>query len=230
MTLKPRRNRCHFLNDIFKYIFFNEDVWISIKISLNFVPMGPVNNIPALVQIMACHLLGAKPEPMLVRSLTHICVTRPQRVKQWWPVKGCIYYMLSLSELTHLCISFSELTHLSVHQDGRGHGTYFNIKIFPCIRIPIINIRQLQDLLILIMEMYIPVRQHFYAETLCNFTHWCMNKMAHILAYYWLLNEGYISTNFKALASLACGNHCWNVTRLLWLSLSISWSRNSLIF
>ena len=30
-------------------IFFNENVWISIKISLKFVPMGPVNNIPGLV-------------------------------------------------------------------------------------------------------------------------------------------------------------------------------------
>ena len=106
-TLRPRRNRRHFPDDIFKCIFFNEDVWISIKISLNFVPMGPVNNIPALVQIMAWRQAGDNPlsEPMLVRSLTHICVTRPQWVKQWWPVKGCIYYMLILSELTHLCIT-----------------------------------------------------------------------------------------------------------------------------
>ena len=39
----------------------------SIKISLKFVPMGPINNIPALVQIMAWRRLGDKPlsEPML---------------------------------------------------------------------------------------------------------------------------------------------------------------------
>ena len=30
-----------------------ENVWISIKISLKFVPKDPINNIPALVQIMA---------------------------------------------------------------------------------------------------------------------------------------------------------------------------------
>ena len=35
----------------FKCIFLNEKVWISITISLKFVPKGPVNNIPALVEI-----------------------------------------------------------------------------------------------------------------------------------------------------------------------------------
>ena len=38
---------------IFKYIFLDENVWISIKISLKFVPKGPINNILAFVQIMA---------------------------------------------------------------------------------------------------------------------------------------------------------------------------------
>ena len=40
-----------------KWIFLNEDVNISIDISLKFVPQGPMNNIPALVQIMAWRLL-----------------------------------------------------------------------------------------------------------------------------------------------------------------------------
>ena len=43
----------YFPDDIFKYIFLNENVWILIKISLMFVPTGPINNIPALVQIKA---------------------------------------------------------------------------------------------------------------------------------------------------------------------------------
>ena len=82
-TLRPRRNEQHFTDDIFKRIFFNENVWISIKISLKFVPKGPINNIPALVQIMAWRRSGDKPlsEPMMVSLLTHICVTRPQWVK-----------------------------------------------------------------------------------------------------------------------------------------------------
>ena len=59
-----------------------ENVWISIKISLKFVPMGTINNIPALVQIMAWRRPGDKPlsEPMMVRLPIHICVIRPQWV------------------------------------------------------------------------------------------------------------------------------------------------------
>ena len=83
-----RRNRRHFA-DIFKCIFLNENVLNSIKISLKFIPKGPINNIPALVQIMAWRRPGNKPlsEPMMVSLLTHICVTRPQWVntslKDW---------------------------------------------------------------------------------------------------------------------------------------------------
>ena len=62
-----------------------------IKISLKFVPKGPINNIPALVQIMAWRRPGDKPlsEPMMVRSTTHICITQPQCVNYVW-VKGVI--------------------------------------------------------------------------------------------------------------------------------------------
>ena len=82
-TLRPRQNGRHFPGDIFKCIFSTENIWISIEISLKFVPNGPINNIPALVQIMAWHRPGDKPlsEPMVVRLPTHICVTRPQWVK-----------------------------------------------------------------------------------------------------------------------------------------------------
>ena len=66
--------------DIFKCISWNENVWISIKISLKFVPKGPINEILSLVKKMAWCRSGNKPlsEPMVVSSLTHICVTRPQ--------------------------------------------------------------------------------------------------------------------------------------------------------
>ena len=66
-ALRPRQNVRHFADDPFKRIFLNET--ISIKISLNFVPKGPINDIPALVQIS---------EPVMVCLLTHICVTWPQ--------------------------------------------------------------------------------------------------------------------------------------------------------
>ena len=79
-TLWPTRYEQHFADDIFKRIFLNENVWISIEISLMFVPKGPINNIPALVQIMAWRRSGDKPlsEPMMVSLPTHIWVTRPQ--------------------------------------------------------------------------------------------------------------------------------------------------------
>ena len=51
-TLRPRQNWRHFADDIFKCIFVDENIKIPIKISLKFVPVGPINNIPALVQIM----------------------------------------------------------------------------------------------------------------------------------------------------------------------------------
>ena len=81
--LRPRQNGHHFADDIFKCIFLDENVWITIKISPKFVPQGPINNIPALVQIMAWRRPGDKPlsEPMMVRLPTNICATRPQWVK-----------------------------------------------------------------------------------------------------------------------------------------------------
>ena len=85
-TLRPRQTGRHFADDIFKCIFLNENVWIPIKISLKFIPKGPINNNPALVQIMVWRRPGAKPlsEPMMGSLLTHICVTRPQWVNSVW--------------------------------------------------------------------------------------------------------------------------------------------------
>ena len=80
---------------IFQMIFSNglsgnENVWISIYVSLKFVPRGPINNITTLLQVMAWRRPGDKPlfEPMMVRLTTHICVTRPQWVKKWLCYSG----------------------------------------------------------------------------------------------------------------------------------------------
>ena len=85
-TLRPRQNGRHFADDIPKCIFLNENVWIPIEISMKFVSKGPINNIPALVQIMAWRRPGDKPlsKPMMVILTTHICVTRPQWVNTLW--------------------------------------------------------------------------------------------------------------------------------------------------
>ena len=83
-TLRQRQNGRYFTDDIFKCIFLNKKVWISLKISLKFVPMVRISNIPALVQIMAWRRPGNKPlsESMMISLQIHICVTRPQWVKK----------------------------------------------------------------------------------------------------------------------------------------------------
>ena len=54
-----------------------------------------INNIPALVQIMACLRPGDKPlsEPMMVSLLTHICVTWPQELN---PILWVCFFMRKL--------------------------------------------------------------------------------------------------------------------------------------
>ena len=47
-TLRPRQNGRRF-QDILKCVFLNENVWISIKISLKLLPKGPISAMPVLV-------------------------------------------------------------------------------------------------------------------------------------------------------------------------------------
>ena len=60
-TLRPRQDGRHFPDNIFKCIFLNENLCILMEILLKFVPRGPINNIPALFQIMAWRRPGNKP-------------------------------------------------------------------------------------------------------------------------------------------------------------------------
>ena len=107
VTQWPRQNSNHFPDDIFKCIFFNENIWISIRISLKLVPNSPVNNIPSWtiihcfwvrswnngVRSMSFYILmGSENGLVLARrqaivwtndsyQLTPICVTRPHWVE-----------------------------------------------------------------------------------------------------------------------------------------------------
>ena len=103
-TLGPTQNGRHFADDTFKRIFLNENVGILIENSLKFVHKGPINNIPALVQIMAWRRSGDKTlcEPMVVRLPTHICVTRPQWVVQHVCSTSTPDMILKLSDITTL--------------------------------------------------------------------------------------------------------------------------------
>ena len=82
-TLRSRQNGRHFSDDILKCIFFYENICISTKFSLKFVAKSSINNIPALVQLMAWCRPGDESlsETMMVSLLTHICVTRSQWAK-----------------------------------------------------------------------------------------------------------------------------------------------------
>ena len=112
-TLRPRPNGRHFANAIFKCIFLNENVWI--KISLKFVPQGPINTIPVLVQIMAWRRPGDKPlsGPMMVRLPMHIYVTRPQWVNTLWPGKAimCLTSWSTLFQAMASCLLGTESLH-----------------------------------------------------------------------------------------------------------------------
>ena len=103
-TLRQRQNGRHFPDDIFRCIFLNENVWISINISLKFVLKGPINKIPALVQIMAWHHPRDKPlsEPMMVSLPIHICVTWPQ----WVRVKVLIFTLISRVGIVYIFVKF----------------------------------------------------------------------------------------------------------------------------
>ena len=72
------KNGPHFANEIFKLNFLYEGCGTLTQISMKFVPMGPVDNILALVQKMAWRRIGA---PIYIRTnyglvYGHFCVTK----------------------------------------------------------------------------------------------------------------------------------------------------------
>ena len=81
-TLVPKQNGRHFLDDISKGIYWMKTHTFRLRFHWRLFK-NPINNIPALVQIMTWRRPGNKPlsEPMMVNVLTHICITRPQWVK-----------------------------------------------------------------------------------------------------------------------------------------------------
>ena len=66
-TSWPRQNDRHSADIICKCIFLKENVWISFKISLKFVPKVQISNIPAFVQIMA------RRTARLIELICHCC-------------------------------------------------------------------------------------------------------------------------------------------------------------
>ena len=79
-TYRPKQKFRRFADDIFKYIFVK-----NINIALKFDPEVRINNIPALVQIMAWRRIAYKPlsEPMMVNL--HIYAS-PGLIDNLWRV------------------------------------------------------------------------------------------------------------------------------------------------
>ena len=122
-TLRPGHICQHFGGDISKCIFSNDNFQFRWKkITLNYVPKRPINNIPSLVQIMVCHRPGDKPlsESMKVRLLTHICVTQPQRIKMlphgWYPINFVTWSSPSL------CLKMSCMIGINSADDKIRHN------------------------------------------------------------------------------------------------------------
>ena len=120
--MRLRQNGLHFPDNIFKCIFLNEKLWISIKISMKAVPKGHIYNIPASVRILAWCQPSNEPlaEPMMVNLLMHICITQPQWVNS--NPFSCSSYV---SLLRQLSCGFNELAwRRGRWKDERSFGRY----------------------------------------------------------------------------------------------------------
>ena len=102
-----------FMSLSFQVHFLEQNVWIPIKISLKFVGKVLVDNILALVQIMAWRRPGDKPlsEPMIFSLPTHICVTRPQWVNEFFI--GVVIFKFWCDGMTIRFLSF--INHMLLH-------------------------------------------------------------------------------------------------------------------
>ena len=99
--LRPRQNCCHFADNISKCIFLNENLWISLKISLKFVPKVQIDNIPTFVQIITWCQPGDKPlfEPMMLNLLMYICITQASELMLVWNIHPrCVFASTSCLE------------------------------------------------------------------------------------------------------------------------------------
>ena len=125
--LRPRQNGRHFTDDRFKCTLLNKNVLILLKIWLKFVLKVRINNIPPLVQIIAWRWPCDKPlsEPMMVSLLTHICITRPQWVKdklaylhwKWWLISIRAKFEIEHNINKNIQCIFVRTKNLQQHKD-----------------------------------------------------------------------------------------------------------------
>ena len=112
--------------DISQRTFSHEFSWMKIysfplKFHWNLFPMDPINNIQALIWIMAGCRSGDEPlsEAMMVRSLTHICATvktqscqKPQKFITWFIVFILCFLFQSMIVVHHIMTECAAEAHL----------------------------------------------------------------------------------------------------------------------
>ena len=69
-----------FSDDIFKCIYLNTNLRILIKLSLKFIPKGPIDNKSSLVKLIAYPTPSHYLNESRHRLPTHICITRSQLI------------------------------------------------------------------------------------------------------------------------------------------------------
>ena len=106
-TLRPRQNGCLFADDVYKYILLNENVWISIKISVKFAPKDPLgldklNNIGSGNGLVPS---GNKPLPEPMLTLHDDPIAFPEPMLAYHSSEGNLLkvFMISVTTL-HLNI------------------------------------------------------------------------------------------------------------------------------
>ena len=101
--LGQRQNGRHFADDTLNRIFLNENVRISIKISLKFAIKGPINNIPSLVQIMAWRqflMLSDKWQPL--ETCLNKCALMCQYEVRIKTMLAASFWFLTLGDLKEI--------------------------------------------------------------------------------------------------------------------------------
>ena len=98
-------------DDIFKFIF-NEGVWISITISLKFVPKGQIDYKSALVQVMPWHRTGEKPLPeSMLTKFTDAYIRHYEELKYPSQERSFHWGLVHLAQSASLCWNSPKIFH-----------------------------------------------------------------------------------------------------------------------
>ena len=129
-TLRPRQSSRHYTDDIFKYTWVNDKKLSSNEIWLKFVLKSPIDNVPAVVQIMAWHRRGDKPlSELMMAQITDAYVFHSASMS--WLVQpiyfsvntNCIIvvHLRAINRHTHTHTHLHTHTHTHTHTHKQTH-------------------------------------------------------------------------------------------------------------